>query len=62
MYSEGDITRTVDLVDPTSGRLSQLLRKVSNLIIRPTTTPPDVMSEERVILTALLKVIGYPSV
>ncbi|KAF7804981.1 charged multivesicular body protein 7 [Senna tora] len=54
MYNEGDITRTMDLVDPTSGRLSQLLRKVSNIIIR-STTPPEVMSEERVILTSLLK-------
>ncbi|CAL0302355.1 unnamed protein product [Lupinus luteus] len=53
MYNEGDITRTVDLADPTSGRLSQLFRKVSNLITRP--SAPDITSEECVIVTTLLK-------
>ncbi|OIV95333.1 hypothetical protein TanjilG_07489 [Lupinus angustifolius] len=53
MYNEGDITRTVDLGDPTSERLSQLLRKVSNLITRP--SAPDITSEECVIVTPLLK-------
>ncbi|KAI9121438.1 hypothetical protein K1719_008471 [Acacia pycnantha] len=55
MYSEGDITKTVELVDPTSGRLSQLFRKVSNLIIRPTTAQ-ETISEEPFILTTLLKI------
>lgn len=55
MYNEGDITRTVDLPDPTSGRFSQLVRRVSNLIARPAT--PDIMAEQCVIVTALLKVI-----
>ncbi|XP_028791392.1 charged multivesicular body protein 7 [Neltuma alba] len=54
MYNEGDITRTADLVDPTSGRLSQLFRKVSNLITRSTTTQ-EIISEEPFILTMLLK-------
>lgn len=53
MYNEGDITRTVDLPDPTSGRFSQLVRRVSNLITRPAT--PDIMAEQCVIVTALLK-------
>ncbi|KAK7337603.1 hypothetical protein VNO77_18186 [Canavalia gladiata] len=53
MYNEGDITRTADLVDPTSGRFSQLVRKVSNLITRSAT--PDIMAESSVIVTALLK-------
>ncbi|KAL1312848.1 hypothetical protein HN51_039430 [Arachis hypogaea] len=52
MYNEGDLTRIVDLADPTSGRLSQLFRKVSNLVARST---PDIMSEEFVILTSLLQ-------
>lgn len=55
MYNEGDITRPGDFVDPTSGRLSQLFRKVTNLITRPAT--PDIMAEECVVVTALLKVI-----
>ncbi|KAK7259094.1 hypothetical protein RIF29_24690 [Crotalaria pallida] len=53
MYNEGDITRTVDLGDPTNGRLTQLFKKVSSLITRPAT--PDIMTEESVIVTTLLK-------
>ncbi|MED6149801.1 hypothetical protein PIB30_066106 [Stylosanthes scabra] len=52
MYNEGDLTRTVDLADPTRGRLSQLFRKVTNLVARST---PDIVSEELVILTSLLE-------
>lgn len=55
MYSEGDVVRSVDFVDPTSGRLSQLFRKVRNLVVKSTTTL-DLMLEDSVILTALLKV------
>jgi len=57
MYNEGDITRMVDLGDPSSGRLSQLVRRVSNLITRP--AAPDIMAEQRVVVTAMLKVISY---
>jgi len=57
MYNEGDITRTADLADPSSGRFFQLVRRVSNLITRPAT--PDIMAEQRVIVTAVLKVISY---
>ncbi|XP_012569474.1 uncharacterized protein [Cicer arietinum] len=53
MYNEGDITRPGDLVDPTTGRFSQLVRKVTSLISRPAT--PDIAAEESVILTAMLK-------
>ncbi|KAK7397036.1 hypothetical protein VNO78_18202 [Psophocarpus tetragonolobus] len=53
MYNEGEITRIVDLPDPTSGRLSQLVRRVSSLITRPPT--PDIMAQHSVIVTALLK-------
>lgn len=53
MYNEGDITRRGDLVDPTSGRFSQLVRKMTNLIIRPAT--PDIMAEESVVLIPMLK-------
>ncbi|XP_050235896.1 uncharacterized protein LOC126685932 [Mercurialis annua] len=54
MYSEGEIIRNVDLVDATSGRLSQLIRKVRNLVIRSITSA-ELMLEDRVILTALLQ-------
>jgi len=58
MYNEGDITRPGDLVDPTSGRFSQLVRKMTNLIIRPAT--PDIMAEESVVLIPMLKVVSNP--
>lgn len=58
MYNEGDITRTGDLVDPMSGRFSQLVRKMTNLIIRPAT--PDIMAEESVVLIPMLKVVSNP--
>lgn len=58
MYNEGDITRRGDLVDPTSGRFSQLVRKMTNLIIRPAT--PDIMAEESVVLIPMLKVVSNP--
>ncbi|CAJ1872309.1 unnamed protein product [Sphenostylis stenocarpa] len=48
-----DITRTVDLADPSSGRFSQLVRRVSTLITRP--AAPDIMAEQCVIVTAMLK-------
>ncbi|EEF47153.1 charged multivesicular body protein 7 [Ricinus communis] len=54
MYTEGDIIRNVDVVDATSGRFSQLYRKVTNLVIRSTTTP-DLLLEDNLILTPLLK-------
>ncbi|KAJ6338427.1 hypothetical protein OIU76_007987 [Salix suchowensis] len=55
MYNEGDIVRNVDLVDPSSGRLSQLFRKVRNLMVRSPVTPEIVMLEDHLFLTPLLK-------
>ena len=54
MYNEGDIIRSVDLVDPTSGRLSQLFRKVKHMMVRSTSA--EVMFEDHLILLPLLKV------
>ena len=59
MYSEGEIVRMGDLLDPTSGSLSLLLRKVGrNLMrIRPTSTPSlQALSQDHLVLTTLLKV------
>ncbi|KAK9282142.1 hypothetical protein L1049_005054 [Liquidambar formosana] len=53
MYNEGDIVRSGDLVDPTSGRLSQFFRKVIHLMVKP--TAPEVTFEDHVILLTLLK-------
>lgn len=53
MYNEGDIIRSVDLVDPTSGRLSQLFRKVKHMMVRSTSA--EVMFEDHLILLPLLK-------
>ncbi|XP_012083024.1 uncharacterized protein LOC105642715 isoform X2 [Jatropha curcas] len=54
MSCEGDIIRSVDLVDPRNGGLSQFFRKVRNLVVRSTTSP-EVMLEDCVILTVLLR-------
>ena len=59
MYNEGDIVRNVDLVDPSSGRISQLFRKVRNLMVRSPVTPEIVMLEDHLFLTPLLKVASY---
>lgn len=55
MYNEGDIIRSADLVDPTSGRLSQLFRKVRRLVAG-TTIPPEVLLKDHVIFATLMKV------
>lgn len=59
MYNEGDIMRNVDVVDPSSGRISQLLRRARNLMIGSTTTASEIMLQDYVILTALSKVCSY---
>lgn len=59
MYNEGEIVLpSVDLVDPTAGRLSQVFTRLTNSMIRRsrTTTPQLLMSQDRLILTSLLKV------
>ncbi|XP_030539703.1 charged multivesicular body protein 7 isoform X1 [Rhodamnia argentea] len=53
MYDEGDILRKADLGDPSSGRLSQILRKVRLLVVRPSSA--EAVLEDSVILAALLK-------
>ncbi|KAJ0113355.1 hypothetical protein Patl1_00764 [Pistacia atlantica] len=54
MYNEGDIIRSADLVDPTSGRLSQLFRKVRSLMAG-TMIPPEVLLKDHVIFATLMK-------
>ncbi|XP_038681317.1 charged multivesicular body protein 7 isoform X2 [Tripterygium wilfordii] len=53
MYNEGDIVRSGDLVNPRSGRLSNLFVRVRNLTFRSSTR--DIMLEDHVVLTTLLK-------
>ncbi|PQQ12074.1 charged multivesicular body protein 7 isoform X1 [Prunus yedoensis var. nudiflora] len=58
MYNEGEIVLpSVDLVDPTAGRLSQIFTRLTNSMIRRsrTATPQILMSQDRLILTSLLK-------
>lgn len=38
MYNEGDIVPSGQLVDPTTGRLSQIFRKVRNFMLKPIAT------------------------
>lgn len=55
MYNEGDIVRSAEFLDSTSGRLSQLFRRVKNLIGGSAATP-EVLLKDHVILMAILKV------
>lgn len=55
MYNEGDVVRSVDLVDAASGRLTQLFRKVRSLMARSAATP-EILFKDRVILMEVLKV------
>ncbi|XP_010240814.1 PREDICTED: uncharacterized protein LOC104585580 isoform X2 [Nelumbo nucifera] len=55
MYNTGEILRTGDLGDPTSGRLSQLFRRMSHLMgILRSPTPKEIF-EDRFILKTLLQ-------
>lgn len=54
MYNEGEIVRVGDLVDPTSGRLSWILKKVRLLMSRPSNAEEAL--QENVVLSALLRV------
>lgn len=54
MYNEGDVVRSVDLVDAASGRLTQLFRKVRSLMARSAATP-EILLKDRVILMEVLK-------
>ncbi|KAM1668454.1 hypothetical protein TB2_047300 [Malus domestica] len=61
MYNEGEVVLSVDLVDPTAGRLSQIFTRLSNSMAMLSRTgtrrsPPELlMSQDRLILTSLLK-------
>ena len=55
MYNEGEIVRSGDIMDPTSGRMSILLRKFTNLMLKPTPSL-EALLQDRLILVTLLKV------
>uniref|UniRef100_A0A2P2IHC0 Charged multivesicular body protein 7 n=2 Tax=Rhizophora mucronata TaxID=61149 RepID=A0A2P2IHC0_RHIMU len=54
MYCEGDVVRSTDIGDTRSGRLSQLLSKARNFIVRSIASPEAIL-EDHLVLTALLK-------
>lgn len=56
MHKGGDILRSGDLVDPTTGRFSQIFRRVVRVagLVR-SSTPLD-FTEDHLILSTLLKV------
>ncbi|KAF5937237.1 hypothetical protein HYC85_024743 [Camellia sinensis] len=54
MYNAGDILRRGDLVDPTSGRLSQILRRVVHLVgLSRASTQVDIMEDHLILLPVL---------
>lgn len=54
MYSSGDILRKEDLVDPTSGRLSQLFKTVVSLM--GISSPAPEFVDDCLVLKTLLEV------
>ncbi|GMQ00520.1 hypothetical protein CsSME_00047580 [Camellia sinensis var. sinensis] len=54
MYNAGDILRRGDLVDPTSGQLSQILRRVVHLVgLSRASTQVDIMEGHLILLPVL---------
>ena len=57
MYNEGEIVLRSDLMHPRSDRMSLLMRKFSNLMLRPTPSLQTLLQDRLIrILTPLLKV------
>ncbi|KAA8549008.1 hypothetical protein F0562_000692 [Nyssa sinensis] len=55
MYNAGDIVRSGDLVDPRSGRLSWIFRKLIHLGSLSRSSTPENIAEDHLILLSLLK-------
>lgn len=55
MHSEGDVVRFSDLDDPSSGRVSRLLRTVINLMVQQSLKPGEIL-ETKLVIVPLLKV------
>ncbi|XP_043711408.1 uncharacterized protein LOC122660253 isoform X2 [Telopea speciosissima] len=55
MHKSGEIIQRRDLLDPTSGRLSQLFKRVMQLTGVSRSSPQQVISEDQFILTLLLQ-------
>ncbi|XP_042483342.1 uncharacterized protein LOC122063709 isoform X2 [Macadamia integrifolia] len=55
MHKSGEIIHRGDLLDPTSGRLSQLFKRVMRLTGVSKSSPLQVTSEDQFILTSLLQ-------
>ncbi|KAF5207873.1 charged multivesicular body protein [Thalictrum thalictroides] len=53
MYNSGEILRKDDLVDPSSRRLSQLFKRVVNLIGMSTSSAPDFFEDSIILKTVL---------
>ncbi|KAK2649852.1 hypothetical protein Ddye_017341 [Dipteronia dyeriana] len=51
MYTEGDIVRSSDIVDPTNGRVSQLFKRVRNLMVRARTTSEGLLKDHVIFMT-----------
>lgn len=54
MYNEGEIIGLSDLVDPTSGKLFHILKKVELLMLQKTNT--EILEESNLVPIALLNV------
>ncbi|XP_022146425.1 charged multivesicular body protein 7 [Momordica charantia] len=55
MYIDGDIIIQSDMLDPRSGQLSHLFKKLSNLMGTSKKNPNDLLRDEYVVLASVLK-------
>ncbi|XP_062084861.1 uncharacterized protein LOC133790988 isoform X3 [Humulus lupulus] len=51
----GDIVPSEQLVDPTTGQLYQIFRKVRNFMVRPITTPQHINTQDVFVVMSVLK-------
>lgn len=56
MYIEGDIIRRSDMLDPRSGQLSYLFKKLSNLMGASKKNPDSLLRDDYVVLACVLQV------
>lgn len=59
MYIDGDIIIQSDMLDPRSGQLSHLFKKLSNLMGTSKKNPNDLLRDEYVVLASVLKVYAF---
>lgn len=56
MYTGGDIIRRSDMLDPRSGQLSYMFKKLSNLMGTSKKNPDSLLRDDYIVLACVLQV------